>query len=127
MKITQATNSAAIEQQAHEHGERAGGIAGEVEGVGAKGGTVVSLGGAEGDDDPGDVDAQRDPNHREQVPAGVQIAAALHEARDRLEGDDAAADEDDSGLTESGDVLGPPVSVVMLAVRGAARAAGRAA
>ena len=56
----------------------------------------------------------------------MKITAAVNEPLDRLKRDDAAADEDDSRLTERGDVFGPPVPVVVLTVSRANRDPDRA-
>ena len=69
----------ANEQQADEHGERAGHVAGEVKSVGAQSGAAVLAGGAEGDDGPAEIDDERDGNDKEDVPAGIGRDTAAKE------------------------------------------------
>ena len=111
--------------QAGEDGDRAGHVAREVERVGAQRGGLVEASGADRDDDPGDVDDQRDGDDDEDVPARFDRVVAADELVGRLGDDEQAAADEDRGLAERAEVLRAPVPVVVVRVRRAAAEADR--
>ena len=110
-------NACSDGDEADEHRDRAGHIAGEVKRVRAQGSRPVLRGPAKRDQHAADVNAESDADDSKHVPVGLKRLPAARQAPNRRDDHDDPAAREDRRLAERAEILRSSVAVRMVAIR----------